>query len=320
MIKVGIVGAAGFVGGELIRLLMHHPSVEKLTLQSQSQAGKHVSEIHSDLFHTDLHFVTDLSEDSDVIFVSRGHGESKGYIDKYLADTNATIIDMSRDFRLSDSSHSFIYGLPEWHRAEISKSNRIANCGCFATAMQLALYPLFYNQLVTDDVHIHGITGSTGAGYAKLDTTHFSWRESNVSVYKAFSHQHLDEVGQMANALHPGFPHQLNFIPVRGNFTRGILLTAYTKSDLSLEKLQEKYAAIYDDEPFVIVTEDPIHLKQVINTNFCLLQLQKFGDKVMITAAIDNLLKGAAGQAIQNMNITLGIDETTGLRLKPSAF
>jgi len=320
MIKVAIVGAAGFVGGELLRLLINHPEVGAVVPQSDSQAGKKVSTIHEDLFHVDLRFAESFDGDIDVLFVSKGHGWSGKNISTLPGYEGATVIDMSSDYRIETPGNPFTYGLPEWQRSKIAASDKIANCGCFATAIQLALLPLYKNHLVTDEVHVHGITGSTGAGASKIDTTHFSWRDSNVSIYKAFEHQHLDEIYQLANRLMPETSHKVNFIPVRGNFTRGILISAYTRSDSSLEELTDIYKTTYNNEPFVTVTDQPVHLKQVINTNHCLIKVDKYGDKVMVTSCIDNLLKGAAGQAVQNMNIRLGYAENSGLILKAKAF
>ena len=319
-ISVNIIGAAGFVGGELIRLLINHPHVESLCLQSNSQAGKKVGLVHKDLFHSELVFTSDYAHDADVIFISRGHGQSKGFIQELGDEKDIVVIDMSRDYRIISNDNDFVYGLPEWNRTLIKASNRIANTGCFANAIQLAIFPLLKNKLLEKDLHVQGVTGSTGAGYAKLDTTHFSWRDSNISVYKAFTHQHLGEVNQLIYSHVPEYNGDVNFVPMRGNFTRGILVTAYTKTDKSIEELTELYDEMYQDEPFVHISSAPIDLKQVINTNWALIQLQKFDNKVFITCAIDNLLKGAAGQAIQNMNISQGFDEDTGLKLKPTAF
>ena len=320
MLKVAIAGAAGFVGGELLRLLINHPNVGVVVPQSDSQSGKQVSTIHEDLFHLDLKFAESFDEDIDVLFVSKGHGWSRDHISSLPGFNNAVVIDMSSDFRVEGEGNPFTYGLPEWQRNKIAGSDKIANCGCFATAIQLALLPLYRNHVVEDEIHVHGITGSTGAGASKIDTTHFSWRDSNVSIYKAFEHQHLDEVYQMANSFMPSAGHKVNFIPVRGNFTRGILVSAYTRTNSSIEELNEIFKSEYRDEPFVTVTDNPVHLKQVINTNHCLIKVDKYDDKVMVTSCIDNLLKGAAGQAVQNMNIRLGFPENSGLILKAKAF
>jgi len=319
-INVNVIGAAGFVGGELIRLLINHPQVENLIVQSNSQAKKKVGVVHRDLFDSDLVFSSSYDRISDVTFISRGHGQSKDFITQLEANEEGVIIDMSRDFRLHSENNEFVYGLPEWNRDLIRTSKRIANTGCFANAIQLAIYPLADQMLLSNDLHIQGMTGATGAGYAKLDSTHFSWRDSNISIYKAFTHQHLDEVKQLILSHIPDFKDDVNFIPMRGNFTRGILISAYTKTSESLEKLIDLYEKMYNDEPFVSITTEPIDLKQVVNTNRALIRIQKFENKVLITCAIDNLLKGAAGQAVQNMNISQGFPEVTGLLLKPSAF
>lgn len=319
-INVNIIGAAGFVGGELIRLLSHHPNVAMLGVQSNSQAGKKVSIVHRDLFHSDLIFSKDYDRDADVIFISRGHGQSKQFVAELQVSDSTVVIDMSRDFRMMSDDNVFVYGLPEWKRSLIQSSTRIANTGCFANAIQLAIYPLANSGVLMNDIHVQGMTGSTGAGFAKLDTTHFSWRESNISIYKAFTHQHLSEVNQLINAHISDYRGEVNFIPMRGNFTRGILVSAYTQTNKSIEELNEIYTAMYDHEPFVHISGVAIDLKQVVNTNNALISVQKINNKVLVTCAIDNLLKGSAGQAVQNMNINQGFAEDSGLNLKPSAF
>jgi len=318
--RASIIGAAGFVGGELIRLLQNHPNISQLTLQSNSQAGKHISEVHSDLYDTDLHFQSDFDQQSEVIFICRGHGQTAPFLAENKISTETVIIDMSSDFRLETEQHNFVYALPEWQRERIKTANRIANCGCFATAIQLAILPLLQAGLLKKSLHINGMTGSTGAGFAKSDTTHFSWRNNNISLYKAFNHQHLHEVKQLINAFRSNYQSDVNFIPMRGNFTRGILISAYTETEASFEEIKSIYNTAYATEPFTQVTEKSIHLKQVVNTNNCLLQIEKHDNKLLITSAIDNLLKGAAGQAVQNMNIRFGLDERAGLNLKASAF
>jgi len=318
--NASIIGAAGFVGGELIRLLKNHPNITNLTLQSNSQAGKHIREIHSDLYDTELHFQKDFDAQSEVIFICRGHGQTAPFLAKNKISADTVIIDMSSDFRLESSSHNFVYALPEWQRDRIKTANRIANCGCFATAIQLAILPLLKADLLQKSLHINGMTGSTGAGFAKSDTTHFSWRNNNISLYKAFNHQHLHEVKQLINAFTTDYQAEVNFIPMRGNFTRGILLSAYTETTATFDEIKAAYTAAYAVEPFVHISENSIHLKQVVNTNNCLLQIEKHDNKVLVTSAIDNLLKGAAGQAVQNMNIRFGLDERAGLNLKAAAF
>lgn len=318
--KVSIIGAAGFVGGELIRLLHNHPEVKSLILQSNSQAGSHVSEVHSDLYYTELFFQSHFDVDSDLVFICRGHGQTTLFLERNRISKETVIIDMSSDFRIENDTHDFVYALPEWQRDRIKTANRIANCGCFATAIQLAILPLVKTDSVNKSLHINGITGSTGAGFAMSDTTHFSWRNNNVSLYKAFNHQHLHEVKQLLNSFMPSSDLDVNFIPMRGNFTRGILVSAYTETEMSLEEIKIIYQEAYSDEPFVYLSPKNIHLKQVVNTNNCLLQIEKHDNKVLITSAIDNLLKGAAGQAVQNMNIRFGFAEDAGLKLKPTAF
>lgn len=319
-INVNVVGAAGFVGGELIRLLMNHPNIDSLAVQSNSQAGKKIGAVHRDLYYSDLVFSKDYDPSADVLFISRGHGQSKAFVDQLDVKEETVVIDMSRDFRLASDANDFVYGLPEWNRPSLKTAKRIANTGCFANAIQLALYPLAANGILEHDLHIQGMTGSTGAGFAKLDTTHFSWRDSNISIYKAFTHQHLSEVNQLIHAHAPDYNGDVNFIPMRGNFTRGILISAYTKTDKSIDELTQLFETQYNSEPFVHLTKEAIDLKQVVNTNNALISIQKFDDKVFVTCAIDNLLKGAAGQAIQNMNISQGFAEESGLNLKPSAF
>ncbi|MFT4533150.1 MAG: N-acetyl-gamma-glutamyl-phosphate reductase [Saprospiraceae bacterium] len=319
-IKVNIIGAAGFVGGELIRLLAHHPNVATLGVQSNSQASKKIGAVHRDLYHSDLIFSSDYDRDADVLFISKGHGQSKKFVEQLEVTDDTVVIDMSRDFRMISDENEFVYGLPEWNKSLIKSTNRIANTGCFANAIQLAIYPLAESGILVDDIHIQGMTGSTGAGFSSLDTTHFSWRESNISVYKAFTHQHLSEVKQLIDAHISDYRGEVNFIPMRGNFTRGILVSAYTKTDKSIDELNELYAKMYDHEPFVHISNEAIDMKQVVNTNNALISVQKIDNKVLITCAIDNLLKGAAGQAVQNMNINQGFEEDTGLNLKPSAF
>ena len=318
--KASIIGAAGFVGGELIRLLRNHPNIAKLSLQSNSQAGKHVAEIHSDLYDTSLYFQEDFDAQSDVIFICRGHGQTAPFLAKNKISPDTVIIDMSSDFRLKNTEHDFVYALPEWQRDRIKTANRIANCGCFATAIQLAILPLLQAGLLNNSLHINGMTGSTGAGFAKSDTTHFSWRNNNISLYKAFNHQHLHEVKQLISAFTPNYDAEVNFIPMRGNFTRGILVSAYTDTEATFDEIKAAYTSAYATEPFVHISDTNIHLKQVVNTNNCLLQIEKHDNKVLITSAIDNLLKGAAGQAVQNMNIRFGLDERAGLELKAAAF
>ena len=318
MIKAGIIGGAGYTGGELIRLLLHHPRCTIAFVQSRSQAGKKVCAVHSDLFmETELRFCADVRLDVDVLFLCLGHGESSAFLAKNKLPASVKIIDLAQDNRLNGQ---FVYGLPEVFSHQIRSANRVANPGCFATAIQLALLPLAQNKLLMGDVHISGITGSTGAGQQPSGTTHFSWRSSNVSVYKAFSHQHLAEIGQTLLCMQPGWKGALNFIPMRGNFTRGILVTAYMQSNLDLEQAVRTYQAFYKEAPFVYLSKQNPDVKQVRNTNNSLLHLEKHGENLLVVAVLDNLLKGASGQAVQNMNLMFGLEETGGLKLKPVAF
>lgn len=324
MIRVGIAGGAGYTAGELLRILINHPKVEITTIMSASFAGKEVSDVHQDLIGSNLQFTNKIDFNIDVLFLCMGHGKSVAFLNENNIPTSAKIIDLSHDFRLADTQsvlgREFVYGLPETNKEDISKANNIANPGCFATAIQEALLPLGANKLLTNDVHINAITGSTGAGQQPSETTHFSWRSNNVTVYKAFTHQHLDEIGETLVHLQPNFKSELNFIPIRGNFTRGIFATLYTKLDQPIDEIKQVYKAYFESHPFVHISDKPIHLKQVVNTNNVILHLEKSGDKLLITSIIDNLLKGASGQAVQNMNIMFGLDETIGLKLKGSSF
>lgn len=325
MIKAGIIGGSGYTGGELIRLLINHPEVTIDFIYSRSQNGKPITAVHNDLLgETDLIFSSEVNRDIDVLFLCTGHGNSADILTEHPVDASTKIIDLSRDFRLDgqQSYHQrpFIYGLPELRKDAVQSATNVANPGCFATAIQLALLPLAQESELQHDLHIHGITGSTGAGSSLSDTTHFSWRSSNVSVYKALNHQHVTEITQSIKQLSDDFDSELHFIPMRGNFTRGIFISAYTKSGISLENAQSLFKEFYSDSPFVYLSPDPLHLKQVINTNKCLLHLQKKNGQLLITSIIDNLLKGASGQALQNMNLMFDLDETNGLLLKPIHF
>jgi N-acetyl-gamma-glutamyl-phosphate reductase len=328
-IKVGIVGAAGYTGGELLRILVHHPHVEIVFANSKSSAGLPIWKTHHDLIgDTDLVFSSDLNADIDVLFLCLGHGDSLKFVHEnpdYFQQAKFKIIDLSQDFRLkakntSPFAASFVYGLPELNKAEIKKAQNIANPGCFATCIQLALLPLASKGLLTEDVHLTALTGSTGAGQKPTDTTHFSWRANNLSVYKAFDHQHLHEIGQSLKQLQPQFEKQVNFVPYRGDFTRGIMANAHVKTSISLEEAQALYENFYQDHPFTIVSTDNPELKQVVNTNKAIVYLEKHGDYLLIIAIIDNLLKGASGQAVQNMNLLFGLEEKAGLRLKGVGF
>ncbi len=321
-IKIGIIGGAGFTGGELIRIILNHPQAELTFVQSNSQAGKPVWSAHSDLFgETDLQFVLNPDfEQVDVIFLTLAHGDSKKFLKENSLPKNLKIIDLSQDFRLKSTEHNFVYGLPELNAEIIRKAQYIANPGCFATAIQLALLPLFLQQDICNDLHISGITGSTGAGQKLSDSVHFSWRNNNISSYKELEHQHLNEINETLHVLQPNFAGDVNFIPFRGNFTRGILISAYTKCNYSENELQQMYANFYKNQPFIKIYQNEIDLKLVVNTNFAAMQIRKIGDKALITCAIDNLIKGASGQAVQNMNLMFGLDQTSGLKLKPSVF
>ena len=321
MIKAGIIGGAGYTAGELLRILLHHPEAEVVSVMSGSHAGEPVSKAHPDLEgETNLKFSDKLSDKLNVVFLCAGHGKSQLILEEGKIPKGAKVIDLSSDFRLKNASHDFVYGLPELNREEIKKAQNIANPGCFATCIQLSLLPLASAGLLNEDVHVSAITGSTGAGQNPSDTTHFSWRSNNASVYKAFTHQHLGEIKQSIKQLQTCFDSAVNFIPMRGAFTRGILAACYLKSDISevdANKLFEKY---YQDHPFVHISETEPDVKRVVNTNKAVLHISKEGDQLLIIGVIDNLIKGASGQAVQNMNLMFGLEETTGLQLKPSAF
>lgn len=321
MIKVGIIGSGGYAAGELIRCLLQHPEVEIDFLYSQSQAGKKLYTAHEDLFtHPHLTFTDTINYEVDVAFLCLGHGHAKPFLKAHQFAANTRIIDLSSDFRLNDKSHDFMYGLVELNKSVIPQAQYLANPGCFATAIQLGLLPLAKQNLLKKDVHVHAITGSTGAGQGFSTTSHFSWRNNNISIYKAFEHQHLQEISQSVHTLQKGFDQKINFIPVRGDFTRGIFATLYTESSLSEEELNSIFKEYYADAAFTFITDETLSLKQVVNTNNCLIQVQKVEGKVLITSAIDNLLKGAAGQAIQNMNLMHGLAEKTGLQFKANYY
>jgi len=321
MKQIGIVGGAGYTAGELIRILLHHPKVKIKSIQSQSNAGKPISSVHADLVgESELVFSADLDPEIDVLFLCSGHGKSRTFLNENKISASTKVIDLSNDFRLKKDANDFIYGLPEVNKQHIVSSSRIANPGCFATAIQLAIIPLAKNNLLDDEIHVNAITGSTGAGQSPTPTSHFSWRNNNISVYKAFSHQHLDEISETVNSLQPNYKQQINFIPLRGDFSRGIHASVYTTTSLREDQLIELYKKHYQDDPFTIVSDSGIHLKQVINTNKCLVHVEKHNGKVFITSVIDNLLKGASGQAVQNMNLMLEYPQETGLKLKSSYF
>ena len=322
MIRASIVGGAGYTGGELIRILLNHPECEITGVQSRSQQGKHIYEVHTDLFgECDLRFDAQFNLDADVMFLCMGHNESGKFLMENDIPGHIKIIDLSQDFRLeSPSNREFTYGLPEFNRDEIKQSNNIANPGCFATAIQLALLPLALKNILTGDIHVSAITGSTGAGQGLSPTSHFSWRDSNISVYKPFKHQHLAEINKTLKTSATSWQGNINFLPFRGNFTRGILATAYLTTDLDLEQADHLFKEYYNDHPFTFVTDTNPDLKQVVNTNKCLLHLVKNDQILLIVSMIDNLLKGASGQAVQNMNLMFGLGEKAGLNLKASAF
>lgn len=324
-IRVGIIGGAGYTGGELLRILINHPEVEIVFVNSSSNAGNSISDIHADLFgDTDLKFTDQISQAIDVLFLCVGHGDARKFLEANAVEDKVRIIDLSQDFRLNLNSEvakrKFIYGLPELNRESIKAAQNIANPGCFATCIQIGLMPLAENGLLISEVHINATTGSTGAGQGLSQTSHFSWRNNNLSVYKAFEHQHLSEISQSLAQLQSSFDKQLNFIPQRGDFTRGILAAMYLESELSLEEAEQLYEDFYASHPFAHLSKKNIDLKQVVNTNKALIYLEKHGSKLFIVSIIDNLTKGASGQAVQNMNLMFGLDETAGLRLKATAF
>ncbi len=321
-IKAGIIGGAGYGGGEMIRLLLNHPNVEISYVNSRSNAGNPLYAVHADLLgETELTFTGEVSSDIDVLFLCLGHGEAKKFLEGTEIAPAVKIVDLSQDFRLGETvkGREFVYGLPEMQREKIVTANNIANPGCFATGIQLGLLPLAKAGLL-QDVHTTGITGSTGAGQSLQATSHFTWRANNISTYKVLNHQHLKEIRRSLQLLQPSFTGDVNFVPVRGDFPRGIWVTSYLQSDLSLEEAQQLYKAYYAGHPFTHVSDKQIDLKQIVNTNKCLLQLEKVGNKLVIHSIEDNLLKGASGQAVQNMNLMFGLDETAGLRLKSIVF
>ena len=321
MVRVGIFGAAGYTGGELIRLLTNHPSAEIVFANSESNAGNKVCEVHEGLYgDCDLQFTSEFAFDKvDVIFLCFGHGKSEAFLQEHSVPDNVKIIDLAQDFRIR-GNHDFVYGLPEIHRDAIIKCSHLANPGCFATAIQLGLLPLAKAGLLTHDVSVNAITGSTGAGQKPGSTTHFSWRSDNLSIYKVFTHQHLHEIRQSLTELQGQLDASIDFIPYRGNFTRGIFCTEVVRLDKTDIDAVSLYKAFYQDAAFTHYVDSPLDMKQVVNTNKCLLHIDQFDNKLVITSIIDNLLKGAVGQAVQNMNLMFGLDEKAGLMLKASAF
>lgn len=323
-IQVGIIGGAGYTAGELIRLLLNHPYAELNFVYSTSNAGNPLAHVHQDLEGmTNIKFSDSINPNIDVLFLCLGHGNSKSFLETNPFSLKTKIIDLSNDFRLNEDSvfmgKEFVYGLPEYQKEKIKNANYIANPGCFATAIQLAILPLASKKLLVDDVHVNAVTGATGAGTSLSQTTHFTWRDNNFSHYKSFTHQHLGEISETVNSLQQ-FKNEILFIPNRGNFSRGIFATAYTTFNGTLEEAMELYNTFYTNAAFTKISQNEIHLKQVVNTNNCLLHLKKHKNKLLITSTIDNLLKGASGQAIHNMNLMLGFEETVGLKLKASYF
>lgn len=332
-VKVGVLGAAGYTGGELIRLLLNHPEAEIVFANSESNAGNPVAEVHEGLYgDTDMKFTSEMPFDKvDVVFFCFGHGKSEQFLKEHEIPSNVKIIDLAQDFRIK-GNHDYVYGLPEIHKSETAAAMHVANPGCFATCIQLGLLPAAKMGLINDDVAVNGITGSTGAGQKPGATTHFSWRNNNMSTYKLFTHQHLHEICQSLNEVRPegnpaigspiddGGKVSIDFIPYRGDFARGIYVTSVIKIDMEIDDIVNAYKDFYKDAAFTHYVDKPIDLKQVVNTNKCLVHCDKFGNKLVVTSIIDNLLKGAVGQAVQNMNIMFSLLEDTGLRLKATAF
>lgn len=322
MIKVGIIGGAGYTAGELIRLLLNHPKAELVFVNSTSNAGNLITDVHGGLIgETDLKFTNQLSyETIDVLFFCTAHGDTAKFLDSNIVPKHLKIIDLSTDYRHKREGNDFVYGLPELNKETIKSSNKVANPGCFATAIQLALLPLASADLLKSEIHINAITGSTGAGVKPVSTTHFSWRDNNISTYSPFNHRHLKEISESIVQLQKSFNSTLNFIPIRGNFSRGIFVTTYLDYDGTEEFAKKLFADFYKEAPFTIVTDKNPDMKQAVNTNKCIVYVEKCEGKLLIVSCIDNLLKGASGQAVQNMNLMFGLDETTGLKLKPSGF
>ena len=322
MIKIGILGAAGYTGGELIRLLLNHPEAEIVFANSESNAGNLVADVHEGLYgDTDLRFTSEMPFDQvDVVFFCFGHGKSEQFLREHTIPSNVKIIDLAQDFRLAAPDNDYVYGLPEINRERIAAAQHVANPGCFATCIQLGLLPAAKLGIVNDDIAVNAITGSTGAGQKPGATTHFSWRNNNMSIYKAFRHQHVPEISQSLKQVQGELDAEIDFIPYRGDFARGIFATEVVKTDMPIEQIVEAYKDFYKDAAFTHYVDNAIDMKQVVNTNKALIHCDKFGNKLLITSTIDNLLKGAVGQAVQNMNIMFGVEETMGLRLKAGAF
>ncbi len=325
MVKVGIIGGAGYTAGELLRILLHHKKMELNFVFSTSNAGNAIAHIHQDLMgETDMKFTDTINYSVDVLFLCLGHGNSKAFLEKHEFSESTKIIDLSNDFRLTEDANfqgkDFVYGLPEINKKAIQNAQYIANPGCFATAIQLAILPLANKGLLENDIHVNAVTGATGAGTSLSKTTHFTWRDNNFSYYKPFTHQHLGEIGQSICQLQESFNKEVHFLPNRGNFSRGIFATAYTHFKGTLAEAKVLYQDFYKDAVFTFVSDTDLHLKQVVNTNKCLIHVHKHNDTLLITSIIDNLIKGASGQAIHNMNLMLGFVENEGLGLKGTYF
>lgn len=322
MIKVGIVGGAGYTAGELIRLLLWHPEVDIVFVHSTSNAGNRITDVHAGMLgETDMMFTDEMPLDEiDLLFICSAHGESRRFMESHALPDELKVIDLSMDYRIKSHDNDFIYGLPELNRRHTCKSRFVANPGCFATCIELGLLPLAKEHLLKGEISVNAITGSTGAGVKPSTTTHSSWRNNNLSIYKPFEHQHIPEIMQSIHQLQPDFDGEILFIPYRGDFPRGIFATLVVKCDLDIRTIYRLYESYYERDSFTHIVERPIDLKQVVNTNKCLIHLEKHGDRLLITSVIDNLLKGASGQAVHNMNLLFGLAETVGLQLKPSAF
>lgn len=322
MIKIGIVGGAGYAAGELCRLLLNHPEAEIVFINSESNAGNLIADVHEGLLgETNMRFTNELPfADVDVVFFCFGHGKSSQFLHDNYIPADVRVIDLAQDFRLACDDNDYVYGLPELNRSRIGNAMHVANPGCFATCIQLGLLPLAEAGLLKGDIFVNAITGATGAGVKPSATTHFAWRSGNMSIYKAFGHQHVPEIMQSLHSLQPDFDGRVEFIPYRGDFPRGIFATEVVHTDAPIEDIVQSYKDFYGDAPFTHYVECSLDMKQVVNTNKCLIHAEKHDDKVLITSCIDNLLKGASGQAVQNMNLMFGLEETTGLQLKSLAF
>lgn len=322
MIRAGIIGGAGYTAGELIRLLVNHPEAEIVFVNSSSNAGNRITDVHGGLYgECDLAFTDELPLDKiDVLFFCTAHGDTRKFMESHNIPESLKIIDLSMDYRIASSEHNFLYGLPELNRRAICKASRVANPGCFATCIELGLLPLAKHLMLNSDISVNAITGSTGAGVKPSSTSHFSWRNNNMSIYKAFDHQHIPEIKQSLTQLQTSFNAEIDFIPYRGDFPRGIFATLVVKTKVDLHEITRIYEEYYERDSFVHIVDKNIDLKQVVNTNKCLIHLEKHGDKLLIISCIDNLLKGASGQAVHNMNLMFNLEETVGLRLKPAAF